>query len=322
MEHDLLGYLLNALDSHEHEQVEAYLRGDPEAQTQLATLRHTLAPLALDREIDPPAGLAARTLARLPQVAIAPYTITQSPPAPRLGLPGRRLIEFGVAAACILTLVGLGALWIARIRGVRPDDVGAVQMVECKNNLQKLFVPLRAYADTHGGEFPNVGTADASPRNVVALVFPMLKDAKVLPADAMIACPMASCKPCLNDLMQVKALDLASLQNWAASMVHTYAYSLGYLSQDKLVGLRLHEGQAASLMPLMADSPPADLSYGNSPDHSGRGQNVLYADGHVTFCASRHVGYEQDDIYLNRRQVVAAGIDWRDTVLACGPALP
>jgi prepilin-type processing-associated H-X9-DG protein len=322
MEHDFLGYLLGALDRQEHEQVEAYLRGDPDAQRQLAVVRQTLAPLALDRAIEPPTGLAARTLARLPQAAVAPYTTLESPRVTRFALPGRRLIEFAVAAACILTLVGLGALWVARIRGVRPDDVGAVQMVECKNNLQKLFVPLRAYADTHRGEFPNVAAADTSPRNVVALVFPMLKDAKVLPADATIACPMASCTPCLNDLMQVKALDLASLQNWASSMVHTYAYSLGHRSQDKLVGLRLDEGQATSLMPLMADSPPADLSYGNSPDHSGRGQNVLYADGHITFCASRHVGYEQDDIYLNRRNQVAAGIDWRDTVLACGPAIP
>jgi hypothetical protein len=37
---------------------------------------------------------------------------------------------------------------------------------------------------------------------------------------------------------------------------------------------------------------------------------------------SRHVGYEQDDIDLNRNNLVAAGLDWRDTVLACGPVTP
>jgi prepilin-type processing-associated H-X9-DG protein len=315
MEHDLLGYLLKVLDRQEHDQVEAYLRSDRDAQLQLAALRHSLAPLALDRSLDPPLGLAARTLARLPQAEAAPRIA-------RFALPGRRLVEMMVAAACLLTLVGLGSLWVARIRGVRPDEPGAVQMVECKNNLQKLFMPLRAYADSHRGDFPNVAAAETSPRNAVALVFPMLQDAKLLPQDIRIACPAAGCTPAFNDVTQIKSLDLSGFQSWASGMLHTYAYTLGFRDNGKLVGLRLDPDKVASLMPLMADSPPGDLSYGNSPDHSGRGQNVLFADGHVTFCASRHVGYEQDDIYLNRSNLVAAGIDWRDTVLACGPVTP
>jgi prepilin-type processing-associated H-X9-DG protein len=315
MEHDLLGYLLNSVDRQEHDQIEAHLRNDRDAQLQVATMRHQLAPLALDRSLDPPVGLAARTLARLPTAAVEPRIA-------RFVLPGRRLVEMAVAAACLLTLVGLGSLWIARLRGVRPDEPGAVQMVECKNNLQKLFMPLRAYADSHRGEFPNVAAAESSPRNAVALVFPMLQDAKVLSQDFKIACPAAGCTPYQADMVQIKSLDPSGFQSWASSMLHTYAYTLGYHNNGKLVGLRLDADKTASLMPLMADSPPGDLAYGNSPDHSGRGQNVLFADGHVTFCASRHVGYEQDDIYLNRAKLVAAGIDWRDTVLACGPVTP
>jgi prepilin-type processing-associated H-X9-DG protein len=315
MEHDLLGYLLNALDRHEQDQVEAHLQSDPEAPLRLAALRQTLAPLALDRQIEPPVGLAARTLARLPDTVVPP-------PVARYVLPGRRLVEMAVAAACILTLVGLGALRIGRMRGVHPDEPGAVPMVECKNNLQKLFLPLRAYADSHRGDFPHVAAAGTAPRNAVALVFPMLQDAKVLPQDIKIACPAAGCTPPFSDLAQIQSLDLSGFQNWATNMLHTYAYSLGYRNHGMLVGLRLDPDKTASLMPLMADSPPGDLSHGNSPDHNGRGQNVLYADGHVTFCVSRHVGYEQDDIYLNRSNLVAAGLDWRDTVLACGPVTP
>jgi prepilin-type processing-associated H-X9-DG protein len=39
------------------------------------------------------------------------------------------------------------------------------------------------------------------------------------------------------------------------------------------------------------------IAIGNSPNHGGDGQNVLYGDGHVEFQGSPYVGVERDNIY-------------------------
>jgi hypothetical protein len=323
MENDYLGYLLNAIEPHARRELEADLGTNPEAQVCLESVRQALAPLALDRSLDPPPGLAQRTLAHVfASPAAAAMAASLEPRIPRFSWPGRRMLELAVAAVCLLTITGLGAVWIARMRGHFTVEPGAVQMVECKSNLQKLMLPLRSFADLHHGEFPNVAAAAASPRNVVALVFPMMQEAKLLTAEAKLGCPLACSSTRPASLGEIKAMDSDAFLAWADGMQHSYAYSLGYRSNDKIVGMRLDQGKPTSMMPVMADSPPADALRGNSLDHNGKGQHVLYADGHVTFCPTRDVGFQQDDIYLNRAHKVAAGVDWSDTVLASGRVTP
>ena len=65
----------------------------------------------------------------------------------------------------------------------------------------------------------------------------------------------------------------------------------------------------------MADCPPPDAGRGNSLNHGGQGQNVLYLDGHTQWCTTRTVGLAGDDIFINRERRVAPGLDWADSVL-------
>jgi hypothetical protein len=60
IQHDLLGYLLDALEPEERELVEMELERDPGLRDQLDTLRRGLLVLR-DEACEPPAGLAART---------------------------------------------------------------------------------------------------------------------------------------------------------------------------------------------------------------------------------------------------------------------
>ncbi|HEV3417144.1 MAG TPA: hypothetical protein VG056_10035, partial [Pirellulales bacterium] len=60
IQHDLLGYLLDALEPEEREFVEAEMERDPQLRDQLETLRRGLLVLR-DEPCEPPAGLAART---------------------------------------------------------------------------------------------------------------------------------------------------------------------------------------------------------------------------------------------------------------------
>src|SRR5438445_5944543 len=66
MDENLIGYLLNALDSDTRLETEKYLLRNPDARDNLDRLRSALEPLETDRNsIDPPPGLWARTLARV-----------------------------------------------------------------------------------------------------------------------------------------------------------------------------------------------------------------------------------------------------------------
>src|SRR5436309_9956542 len=77
-----------------------------------------------------------------------------------------------------------------------------------------------------------------------------------------------------------------------------------------------------SLWPILADRPPSDGTPGNSPNHGGAGQNVLFLDGHVRFVPGRTIGDPDDDIFLNRANTVAAGVDNRDVVLGASASRP
>jgi hypothetical protein len=109
MEENLVGYVLDALDPDTQRRVETYLQGNPEGIRQVELLRQALEPLRADaQEIEPPPGLAVRTLAR-----VAEYCCRDLPRAPapsrRFGEGGRprwyRRADMLVAASILLCLV-------------------------------------------------------------------------------------------------------------------------------------------------------------------------------------------------------------------------
>ena len=54
----------------------------------------------------------------------------------------------------------------------------------------------------------------------------------------------------------------------------------------------------------------------NSRNHESRGQNILFADNHVEWTSSTHVGLNGDDVYTNKKGVVVGSpVDAGDSVL-------
>ena len=103
----------------------------------------------------------------------------------------------------------------------------------------------------------------------------------------------------------------------------SYAYSLGHKDEDgNYYGPTVPEGFQACDFPLLADGPPADGGLGNSNNHGGKGQNVLFADGNVRFVNLRTIGFQNDDIYRNKANQVAAGLDPCDPVLGSSATKP
>jgi prepilin-type processing-associated H-X9-DG protein len=319
MEPDLLGYLLDALEPHERRAVEAHLQAHPVARARLEALRRSLAPLEADRDDpEPPPDLAARTVAR-----VAGAGRVELPRAPRpldgagAGRSAWRRADLVVAASLLLVSVGLGLTGLLRLRESR-------DVLACQNNLRVFFTALETYSDQHGGNFPDVAHAAPPPRNVAGLVVPMLASEGELPADASVRCPGcgAPVAPSLT-MDRVLTMSDADFERESVRLAYYYAYSLGYRDQGgRYHGPRADPAQSAAQTPLMSDCPPVDLSLSNSPNHGGRGQNVLFADGHVRFCTSREVGVGGDDIFVNRANRVAAGLDPADAVLGRSTASP
>lgn len=78
-------------------------------------------------------------------------------------------------------------------------------------------------------------------------------------------------------------------------------------------------------MPIMGDRPPFKPGEpasdpGNSPNHGGRGQNILHIGGNVVHRVDRKIG--DDDIYLNAGNRVGVGTGPNDTVLGSTWASP
>jgi prepilin-type processing-associated H-X9-DG protein len=102
-----------------------------------------------------------------------------------------------------------------------------------------------------------------------------------------------------------------------------YAYHIGF-RQPEMTGRPgpIIPAMLKSRVALLADSPPHDLAghifRGNSPNHGGQGQNVLFTDGHVGWFPSRSLGPNDIDMFLNQLERAEPGIGPNDAVLAPG----
>jgi hypothetical protein len=311
-----VGYLLEALDPEAHREVEAHLQAHPEARARLELLRQGLSPLAADRE-DPPApppGLVVSTLARVAELRCRRLP-DAPPPSPRQAGPrGRRWARRAdlIAAAVLLLLVGgLTAPLLVR------QWVG-YQREACSDNLRQFWLGLQAYSDRSEEAFPRVEAEGA--RGVAGIFVPILNDAGVLP-EVSVTCPAHGHRPpppqSVGDLEELYRTHPEQFQTVVRGLAGDYAYCLGYREGETHRHLNRHSGD---LLPILADRPSPHC--GNSLNHGGAGQNVLYVGGAVRWCTTSTVGVDLDDIYLNRDRQVQAGLSRVDSVLAASDARP
>jgi len=332
MDESLVGYLLQSLDPETQAQVEGYLHAHPEAQAQLDRLRQALEPLSADsEEVEVPPGLWVRTLAhiahdrcRKPKTLPFSGSYRDLPGAPRpawsqwLGSGGAwwRRAHVIVAALLLLAATSLVVTWIAQ---------GQInqQRLACQNNLRQFYQALHAYSDHHDNQFPLVEAHP--PRNVAGIFVPILHDAGFLSPTASVSCatpPVPVRTPSLEELEELRRERPDEFDSLVHDLAGCYAYSLGYGTPSAHSGLR---SDVAEHLPLMADRPAyrdGRVAPGNSPNHAGKGQNVLFVDGSVKFATERTVGVNRDDIYVNQRGEVAAGRNLFDSVLGASWVRP
>jgi prepilin-type processing-associated H-X9-DG protein len=329
MDENLIGYLLDALDSDTRLETEKHLLKDPDARERLASLRQALEPLEADREADyPPPELWVRTLAR-----VAEYRCRHLPAAPKPGAYASgsdgpvhrswwRRADVLVAASVLFCVSLIIPSVLAKIRFQR-------DLVACQNNLHNFYIGLQDFSDRHHGNFPDVATAVPAPWNVAGNFVPILMDEGLIGDNVSVQCPAyGRLTPPQYTLHELRNMDPEQLESRAWNLGGSYAYNLGYRDSTGDHGPRLDPKFASSMRPLVADRPPRDIMLGataNSPNHGGGGQNVLFMDGHCVYCTQRVLPCSAggfDDIYLNQDNQVHAGRTPWDTVLGDSQAHP
>ncbi len=287
---DLLDYSLGQLEGHPLAVFEAELIRDPDLAARADRLSSVLRQLLDGGEtFDPPPGLAERTsrfvAERKSKRAILDFVPRRVP---------FRWADVAVAAG--IMLAGLLTLFPAIKAGREQGN-----QLACANNLNQLGTSLVNYAIRHQ-HYPRVSGAGAG--TPVGWYAQALEGESLLPDTKTLHCPCKS--DCPADTMRTNPNHM------------DFAYNVGYVDPKS--------GHAEPItpwlpvtVPLLADQPPHDgagrVLEGNSPNHGGRGQNVLFSDLHLRWLPTRKVGPHDSDLFLNQKQLPEPGVSLQDAAV-------
>jgi prepilin-type processing-associated H-X9-DG protein len=309
---DLLDYTFGQLDEPRREQLDRQIAADPALADRVARLARAVDSLVDDgEEYEPPPGLARRTVALVVERR-GRRTILDFVPA-RVPF---RWADVAVAAGIFLAALATLLPAVQRSR-VRADQAA------CAFNLQQLGTGLAQYSGAFG-VFPYVppGRAPAPYAGSFAI---LLNDAGYLSDPLHLKCPHHSHGRAPDPLPSFSALCAREQTAPGSSPCLRevdYGYNLGYRADGQFCPIRDCDDDS---VPLLADQPgfigagAIRIRSGNSPNHGGSGQNILFAGGHVRWYPTRRVGPD-DDIFLNRLRRPAPGLHQQDFVLAPGVA--
>jgi len=303
---DTLDLVLGQLEGSRRAEAERELAADPRQAETFDRLARAVNQLLDDGlVIEVPPDLASRTLAyvsgnrrRRSILDFVPVTVPF------------RWADAAVAA-CIL-VAGLLTLLPAIQR-----SKARMNQATCVFNLQQLGLGLAQYGHRHR-VYPYEPAN--CPQAAAGTFAASLRDAGYLDDLSTLDCPCNG--PCphvpLPDVPALCKLKLDDPGRYQRSLCWDYAYHGGY--REGSGPARPLTTPCSANIPLLADQPPhlADLQVilpGNSPNHGGRGQNVLFTDMHVGWHNTRRLGPHDQDMFLNNEQQPAAGLSVLDAVL-------
>jgi hypothetical protein len=195
------------------------------------------------------------------------------------------------------------------------------RVTACQENLQQLGTALVQYSEHHGKYFPQVPQQG----NLAAagIYAPALLNDGLLDSPQWVLCPgsplAADRSFRVPSLVQLQAATGRELVRLRGIMGGSYGYSLGYVEDGRYVSTR---NLSRPTFAVMADAPSDTLPGFQSENHGGRGQNVLFEDGHVRFLTSSRPIEDGDDVFVNDTGLVAAGDHRNDSVVAGSAAAP
>jgi len=304
---DMLDHAFGQLEGPAREQADRELAADPgEADTFDRLVRAIDQLLDDGLAIDPPTDLFVRTLAYVAENGRRRRTLLDFVP---VTVPFR-WADLAVAAGILLA--GLLTLMPAIQRSKTKMNQAA-----CVFNLQQLGLGLAQYGQQHH-TYPYA--SPDCPRAASGTFAALLHDAGLLENLATLHCPCnGPCRrralPHHDELCNLKVQDPGRYQE---TLCWDYAYHGGY--RDGVGQAQALKVPCSANIPLLADQPPHHAAAqrilpGNSPNHGGLGQNVLFTDLHVDWHNTRRLGPEDPDMFLNDVQQPGPGLRLLDAVL-------
>ena len=201
---------------------------------------------------------------------------------------GFTLIELLVVIAIIGVLAGIMLPVLSRARE-------SSRRTQCMSNIKQIGMGLIMYANENNDTFPSdTAYSDESPamRGLNLLYDTYVSDNKFF--------------NCPSDTMVTGATNVGMSPSTANDSFEQDECSYGY---D-----RSHTTANEADVAILADRPPDTPSpTANTANHEGRGQNVVYVDGHVEFVISPLAGWysadgtTRDNIYMDEPSVTGGG---------------
>jgi hypothetical protein len=321
---DLLGFLLGALDSADHDEVAKEIDEHPELGTEAAHVRRNLKRLALDCRPDhelPPPNLAAKTcewvFAQIPHTLGGTLARLSEPVREELEIRPRNSYADLVVAVCVL-LVAAGVF----LPALQVNRQQAGVMI-CQQKIKQLGFALHEYSNHQpDGSYPRLELRGN--RAAAGVYAPMLMSKELVMDPKKFVCPRSPLAdmlaewelPSLAEIDDAVGDTLARLQQ---RMGGSYGYTLGHMEGDRYVS---PFNQQRELYALLGDAPSRTRKNRFSDNHGGRGQNVFFEDGHVKFVSMVPKDGPMDDPFFNRQGLVVAGVDRNDSVLGTSEARP
>jgi hypothetical protein len=316
----LLGYLLGALERTEHEQVAAELKANPALAAEMRHLEECLGRVGLDEEpahFDPPGGLAARTCRvvaeRRERVVIARQNWTAAP------VESQRSMTWVNLLTVASVLIAGAALFFPALN----HSLEQAERAACQNNLRQIGLALHEYSEREPSRsFPRVETVGN--RGVAGIYAPILASKQLILDTATFLCPSMSsqrrqAKLHIPTPEEIDAANGAALRELHQTIGGDYGYNMGYWQGDQLMA-PCNNGRCDYA--LMSDAPSDLLPGRQSANHNGRGQNVLYEDGHIKFISKFPSPQLPDDPFYNLQRRVAAGLNASDHVVGASSDQP
>lgn len=300
----LLGYLTGALDDAETERLAAQLRNDASLCDEMRALRRQLDLLdAAKPQYTPPMGLARRTcefvfaqarrLARRPRRRVMSDCVT--PPG---WIERYRLVDV-VVSACILVLAGLVVM-----PAIQTSRFHA-RLITCEDNLRELGVALTHYSQRHNGSLPQIPVSDTLAGTDINAP-PKLTESGWLNHRQRLLCPDS--QPTLRrafrgpSLTELDAAPSRQSPGLRQVMGGSDGYPLGYpVEPATQQPYRLQRGYFA----IPADAASGAIASPQTSNHAGRGQNVLFEDGHVECLTTTQPDSVSNDVSLSDKGQVA-----------------
>jgi len=309
----MLGYLLGALDSADHEQVETDLDHDPELRAELDRLSACVRCLGLDEEPrhdEPPAGLVERTC-RFVAAQTEPLVTRSAALSSYYGAEQQRRMTWYDMTTAAAVLVVAASLFFPAVSFSRFQS----QIAGCQNHLRLIGLGMHGFSDAQPDHsFPS---PEQEGNRAAAGVVASLLVANQFADSTAFLCPGSQERrrvanfrvPFPQELDAAVGKELTAMQH---SMGGDFGYNFGYVVDGKLQP-PCNSGRGQYV--LVADAPSNTQLHRVSSNHRGRGQNVLYEDGHVQFILQIPSPHLPDDPYHNREGWVSAGLDREDAVL-------